>query len=116
MNNLFPYYSIGHFINQPESKTEFEITRFEEMEEPEVDDVHRHTFYEILWVDAGVSRQIIDYVEYDLSENSLFFISPGQLHEFEEWQPLRGGTIMFTSDFYLFNQQNQEMLFELSFS
>ena len=46
---------------------------------------------------------------------SLFFISPGQVHEFEEWQPLKGGTIMFTADFFLLNQQNRNKLFELSF-
>ena len=72
MQDPFPYYSIGHFINQPDSKTAFEITRFEEMEEPEVDDVHKHTFYEILWVDEGKSRQTIDYRSYDLGDRKSF--------------------------------------------
>lgn len=115
MKSLFPFYSIGHFINQPNSKTAFEITLFEEMEEPDVDDLHKHTFYEILWVDAGKSRQTIDYQSYDLGAESLFFISPGQLHEFEAWQGLKGGTIMFTAEFFLLNQQNTDKLFELSF-
>ena len=115
MKSLFPFYSIGHFINQPNSKTEFEITLFEEMEEPDVDDLHKHTFYEILWVDEGKSRQTIDYQSYDLGTESLFFISPGQLHEFEAWQGLKGGTIMFTAEFFLLNQQNTDKLFELSF-
>jgi len=48
MKDLFPLYSIGDFINQPNSTTEFEITHFEEMNEPDVDDVHKHIFYEIL--------------------------------------------------------------------
>jgi AraC-like DNA-binding protein/mannose-6-phosphate isomerase-like protein (cupin superfamily) len=115
MKELFRHYSIEHFINRPHHPTAFEITRFEDMEEPDVDDVHKHTFYEILWVDEGHSRQTIDYRSYELGANSLFFISPGQLHEFEEWQPLKGGTIMFTADFFLINQQNQDKLFELSF-
>lgn len=115
MNELFPFYHIGHFINQPENPTAFEILLFEDMEEPEIDDVHRHTFYEILWVDEGESRQTIDYQTYELKEQSFFFISPGQVHEFEAWQPLRGGTILFTTDFFLLNQQNKNALFELSF-
>jgi AraC-like DNA-binding protein len=45
----------------------------------------------------------------------LFFISPGQVHEFESWQGLKGGTIMFTESFFLQNQQNKDKLFELSF-
>ena len=115
MKDLFHSYSIGHFINQATSLTEFEITFFEEMDEPDVDEVHRHTFYEILWVDEGSSRQTIDFQSYDLLPKSLFFISPGQIHEFESWQNLKGGTIMFTEDFFLQNHQNKDRLFELSF-
>lgn len=115
MKDVFPFYSIGHFINQPGNSTEFEITFFENMEEPDIDDVHKHSFYEILWVDEGKSRQTIDFQSYDLQKKSLFFISPGQVHEFESWQELKGGTIMFTEDFFLHNQQNKDKLFELSF-
>lgn len=115
MKDFFPFYGIGHFINQPSKHTEFEITRFEEMDEPEVDNVHKHTFYEILWVDEGESRQTIDFQSYELKPKSLFFISPGQVHEFEAWQELKGGTIMFTEEFFLQNQQNKDKLFELAF-
>lgn len=115
MKKMFPFYSIGHFINQPESRTEFEIMRFDEMEEPEVDDIHKHSFYEILWTEEGMSKQTIDYQEYEVLPKSLFFISPNQVHQFEEWKPLTGGTILFTEDFFLLNHQNQDTLFELSF-
>jgi AraC family transcriptional regulator, transcriptional activator of pobA len=115
MKDLFPFYSIGHFINEPTNQTEFEIMRFDEMDEPNVDDIHKHTFYEILWTEAGISKQTIDYKEYQVSPNSLFFISPNQVHQFEEWKPLKGGTILFTEDFFLLNHNNKDKLFELSF-
>jgi AraC family transcriptional activator of pobA len=115
MKELFPFYSIGHFINQPTNATEFEITRFEEMEEPNVDDLHKHTFYEIIWIEQGKSTQVIDYKEYKITPGTLFFISPGQLHHFEGWKPMIGGSIMFTADFLLLNQSNMDKLFELSF-
>lgn len=115
MNELFPFYAIGHFINEPTNPTEFEITRFGEMEEPDVDDPHKHTFYEIIWIDEGLSKQVIDYEQYEISPGALFFISPGQVHEFLEWQHIRGGSIFFTEDFFLLNQQNKDKLFELSF-
>jgi AraC family transcriptional regulator, transcriptional activator of pobA len=115
MKDLFRSYTIGHFINQARRVTEFETTFFEEMEELDIDEVHKHTFYEILWVDEGSSRQTIDFQSYDLRPKSLFFISPGQVHEFESWQRLKGGTIMFTEGFFLQNQQNKDKLFELSF-
>ena len=115
MKDLFPYYSIGHFINEPLNKTEFEITRFDEMSEPQVDDIHKHTFYEIIWIETGKSRQLIDYRSYDMTCGSLFFISPGQVHEFEDWQQVNGGSIMFTEDFFLMGNNHRDMLFELSF-
>jgi len=115
MQDLFPFYSIGHFINQPSNPTEFEVLRFEQMEEPDVDDIHKHTFYEILWFDEGESVQTIDYQEYHIWPKTLFFISPGQLHRFEEWQPLSGGIIFFTEDFFTFDRRNKDSLFELSF-
>ncbi|WP_373497034.1 AraC family ligand binding domain-containing protein, partial [Aquiflexum sp.] len=115
MNQYFPHYTIGHFINEPDNSTEFEIMRFEDMIEPEVDDVHKHTFYEIIWIEEGNSRQTIDYKTYEIAPQSLFFISPNQVHEFEAWQPLKGGSILFTEDFYLLNQTNKDRLFVLSF-
>lgn len=115
MKDLFPLYSIGHFINEPTNPTEFEIIQFDNMEEPNVDDLHKHSFYEVVWTESGTSRQAIDYKEYEVLPNSLFFISPNQVHRFEEWRPLKGGTILFTEDFFLLNHNNRDILFELSF-
>jgi AraC family transcriptional regulator, transcriptional activator of pobA len=115
MKELFKNYNIGHFINQPQNPTDFEIMRFDEMDEPDVDDIHKHTFYEILWTESGISRQTIDYQEYEVLPNSLFFISPNQVHQFEEWKPLSGGTILFTEDFFLLNHDSKNRLFELTF-
>lgn len=112
---MFKHYHIGHFLNQPHNPTQFEITRFETMEEPDVDDLHRHTFYEILWIEKGSTKQFIDYQAYEIQDNTLFFISQGQLHCFEEWHELEGVCLMFTEDFFLLNQQNKNLLFELSF-
>jgi AraC family transcriptional activator of pobA len=115
MREMFPYYSIGHFINEPNNLTEFEITEFQNMLEPEVEDPHKHTFYEIIWTDRGTSKQVIDYQEYDVRPGTLFFISPGQLHDFSEWQPIKGGSILFTEDFFLLNHLQKDKLFELTF-
>lgn len=115
MKEIFKSYSISHFINEPNNPAEFAITRFDEMEEPDVDEIHKHTFYEIVWTEKGKSKQTIDYNEYEVSPNTLFFISPNQVHRFEEWKPLTGGTILFTEDFFLLNHSNKDRLFELTF-
>jgi AraC-like DNA-binding protein len=115
MKTIFPRYNIGHFINEPNNPTAFEITRFEEMGELDIEDPHQHAFYEILWFDEGISKQTIDYQEYEIQPQTLFFISPNQVHHFEEYQPLKGGSVFFTEDFFLLNQQDPEKLFEMTF-
>lgn len=85
------------------------------MQEPDIEDIHKHLFYEVLWTDAGTSKHTIDYREYILTPRTLFFISPGQIHYFEEWHKLRGGSILFTEDFFLLRQQQKDKLFEVSF-
>jgi hypothetical protein len=45
MKDLFPFYSIGHFINQPTNSTDFEIMRFDGMDEPDADDIYKYTFF-----------------------------------------------------------------------
>jgi AraC family transcriptional activator of pobA len=115
MKEIFKRYNIGHFINEPANLCEFAITRFDEMEEPNVDEIHKHSFYEILWTEKGKSRQSIDYNEYEVLPDTLFFISPNQVHRFEEWKPLTGGTILFTEDYFLLNHNSEDKLFELTF-
>lgn len=115
MKDLFPAYNIEHFLNQPANPTAFAVLRFKHLPEPDIEDPHRHTFYEVLWTDAGTSHQAIDGVPYALRPQSLFFISPGQVHWFEEYAHLRGGSILFTEDFFLLGLADRDRLFELSF-
>ncbi|MCE3008040.1 MAG: helix-turn-helix transcriptional regulator [Bacteroidetes bacterium] len=111
----FPHYPIGPFVHQPHADVPFALTRFEQMAEPEVEDPHTHAFYEILWVEQGHSMQAIDGRRYQLGPGSLFFISPGQLHAFEWWQHLRGGTLMFTEAFFLSGRRDTNLLLGLSY-
>jgi len=114
----FPFYSIGHFIGQPTNPTEFELTSFAEINPAdleEIEDPHKHTFYEIIWVDEGSSTQVIDYQEYPIAAGTLFFILPGQLHHFEAWEHLAGGSLFFTEAFALLNRTDQETLLGLTF-
>lgn len=115
MKQTFPTYHIGDLVNQHADERDFEILLFNDMQEPDIEDVHKHTFYEIIWIDAGQSRQTIDYKNYEIQPHSLFFISPNQVHEFEEWKPLVGGSLLFTEDFFLLNNYNRDKLLEISF-
>ena len=108
--------AISDLLNQPEKNTLFWVDRFEDMPEPNnLVFPHKHNFYEILWITKGNSKQTIDYKNYEITADSLFFISPGQLHLFEEWQDIEGYCILFTEDYFLQLFQNKNILFELSY-
>ncbi|HEX7365563.1 MAG TPA: helix-turn-helix domain-containing protein [Pelobium sp.] len=108
--------SIANLTNQAESRLDFLVDRFEDMAEPhDIEFPHKHDFYEILWITKGASTQNIDYKNYTISDSTLFFISPGQLHLFEKWNNIRGFVILFKEDFFLRLFQNKNFLFELSY-
>jgi len=113
---MFKTISIADLINQPKKQVDFLVDRFEEMVEPDnIEFPHKHNFYELLWITKGKSKQNIDFKNYSISENTLFFISPGQLHLFEEWNDIEGYVILFTETFFLQIFQNKNILFELSY-
>lgn len=42
---------------------------------------HRHTFFQVLYIEKGSGTHHIDFVKYHFKANSLFFLSPGQVHQ-----------------------------------
>ena len=113
---MFKTISIADLINQSDKQVDFLVDRFEDMAEPEnMVFPHKHNFYEILWITKGKSSQNINFKPYSISADTLFFISPGQLHLFEEWENIEGFAILFTEQFFLQIFQNKNILFELSY-
>lgn len=108
--------SISDLLNQTHLNVQFAVDMFEEMVEPEnIEFPHKHNFYEILWITNGKSKHTIDYKNYEIEADTLFFISPGQLHLFEEWQDIEGFCIVFTEEFCLQIFQNKNILFEMTY-
>ncbi len=60
---------------------------------------HRHTFYEIFWITGGSGNHNIDFEAYPIQGETLYFITPGQVHSWEIEAPISGYAILFTEDF-----------------
>ncbi len=45
---------------------------------------HIHSFYQIIWFVKGSGKHYVDFKEYEVEDNTLFFISKGQVHLFDE--------------------------------
>ena len=60
---------------------------------------HRHSYYALLYITAGEGEHIIDFEPYPLSSNTLYFVSPGQVHFFQLHIPLEGYNLFFDKNF-----------------
>lgn len=60
---------------------------------------HVHTFYEIIWFREGGGTHTVDFKEYPIVDNTLFFLSPGQVHFFDHAVAHKGILIKFCTDF-----------------
>jgi AraC family transcriptional regulator, transcriptional activator of pobA len=120
---MFNTYTIADFLKNTDLPREhrdgvhFHINRLENMPvlPPHIVTPHKHHFYELFLVTAGVATHTVDYQDYTLSKNTFFLISQGQLHFFEKGNRahLKGYRLMFTEAFFQMNQLDNQFLFEL---
>ena len=83
-------------IQNQYSLKDFGISRMEDIYEKRkgvADDPHRHDYYTILLVKRGSGKHFIDFNEYALSNNQVFFVSPGQVHQVVESSKTYGFSI-----------------------
>jgi len=60
---------------------------------------HVHTFYEIIWFQEAGGVHTVDFKDYEIKANSLFFLSPGQVHHFDGVTRHHGLLLRFCTDF-----------------
>src|SRR5512145_1118290 len=63
------------------------------------DEPHRHNYYTVIWPFTGAGRHIIDFKEYAILPDHIFFVSPGQVHQMLVEGHPSGVVIQFTCDF-----------------
>lgn len=98
VNSLLEYGISKKYLNH----SQFEIHDIEEAVKLDHDlsiESHIHAFYLIVWFEKGVGKHIIDFKEYNVTNQSVFFVSPGQIHRFLDVEGYKGYSIVFTEDF-----------------
>ncbi len=61
---------------------------------------NRHTFHEVFWVTAGRGKHFIDFVEYTIRPNTLFYVKQGCVHYWKIDQSLQGYAVLFQPDIF----------------
>ncbi|KIO75352.1 AraC family transcriptional regulator [Pedobacter lusitanus] len=60
-----------------------------------IQELHRHDFFYILILEKGTGNHEIDFVPYTITDNSVFFMRPGQVHQLV----LKAGSIGYLMGF-----------------
>ena len=63
---------------------------------------HRHTFYQVLYVEKGKGSHKIDFKDHLIEDHTLFFLAPGQVHTigFSETEHVKGVIVNFDDNFF----------------
>ena len=90
----------------PDNKKEFNIRRFEELQAGKgmKQSVHRHDFFYLLAIEKGEGSHNIDFQDYEITDNSVFFMRPGQVHEHEFKAGGKGFLLVFQPEFYPYHK------------
>ncbi len=110
-----PVYSLHNFSSPERDSQQFQVEVFDASRHFSVKYPHRHDFFEVLYLLKGSGFHVIDGNKYEINPPSVFFMSPGQAHKIEFSNDIEGYIFIFTEDFYLINQSNQNRLIEFPF-
>ncbi len=77
---------------------------------PGCTEAHAHGFYQIIWFRRGHGVHHVDFVDYPVTDNTIFFIAPGQVHSFDGANDYEGVIIHFNASF-MADEESSESVF-----
>jgi AraC family transcriptional activator of pobA len=104
-------------VNKNDETLSFEIARTGDIYvrmvgKPDVP--HRHNYYTLIISKYARGKHIIDFKEYSLSNNTVFFVSPGQVHQIIEEKKPKGYVILFSDTFLVKNSISKSFINNLN--
>ncbi|MGF7073041.1 helix-turn-helix domain-containing protein [Mucilaginibacter sp. R-33] len=102
-------------LNQPKKPqfTMFDLGEYLKEHIVHASKAHIHSFYQIIWFRGGRGRHFVDFKEYEVTDNSIFFIAKNQVHYFDGNPDYRGILIHFNEPFLV--QKDSEFEFFLNY-
>jgi AraC family transcriptional activator of pobA len=89
----FALYDLNAYLNKNKSNT----TR-----------PHIHSYYQIIWFKSGEGKHFVDFREYGVLENSMFFIAKNQVHYFDQHTHYQGVLVHFNEIFLIQNSNETD--------
>lgn len=98
----FPVYCIESYPDHSKNKGDFYMAKLEDLVKDfkGIDQSHGHSFYMVMYVKNGSGTHTIDFVTYPIQANQLFFLTPGQVHNWALAPGTEGFTLFFEANFF----------------
>jgi|SRR5690606_622619 len=77
---------------------------------------HIHSFYQVIWFKKGMGKHTVDFKEYDVFDNAIFFVAPNQVHYFDDNTDYKGILLHFNEQFLVQDQTPMEFFLTTTFS
>jgi AraC-like DNA-binding protein len=72
---------------------------------------HSHNYFVLVWVKKGSGVHLVDLNRYDITDNTVYCLSPGQIHLLKADEGIEGCVISFTADFLCITEENFDLLY-----
>ncbi|MFZ5553041.1 MAG: AraC family transcriptional regulator [Bacteroidota bacterium] len=108
-------YPIHNFSQDDATSLAFQVIPLDKKKDYDTSVPHRHNYYEIFFFEKGAGKHLIDFTNYDIKNNSLHFVSPGQVHCVRREPDTFGFVIFFSRTFYHLDLHDKDVLFDLPF-
>ncbi|UPS91760.1 helix-turn-helix domain-containing protein [Bizionia sp. M204] len=93
-------------VNREKESASFGISKMEAIytkRNGEVDEPHRHNYYTVLIIHKAKGQHKIDFNTYNLANQQIFFVAPGQVHQVIETEQSFGYAMTFSNQFLVEN-------------
>jgi AraC family transcriptional regulator, transcriptional activator of pobA len=109
-----PNFEVSEFGRNGEAFV-FDLAKFDERSDIPRPFLHRHSYYHMLWMTNARGQHTLDFETFEVKPNSVFFISPGQVHGWTSVVKPTGYVINFSAEFFLQMYPRSDDLAEFPF-
>lgn len=93
----------------------FDLVRLEHRDDIPRAFPHRHNYYHLLWMTQASGKHMLDFEHYDVRDNTVFFVSPGQVHAWSSSVKPVGWVLNFSAEFFVQMFPRAEVVAQLPF-
>ncbi|MBV8252734.1 MAG: helix-turn-helix domain-containing protein [Chitinophaga sp.] len=94
-----PVFGIEKIFDLPYRAEDFKIIHHAPINTTVIAEPHKHDFYMLLLIEKGSGTHTIDFEDYTVQHRSIFFLAPGQAHQWDISADTHGYQVMFSPAF-----------------